>query len=69
MTMMSIQKELEDVKEVRQREAHQSKEEREELSILRDRCHRLEKENELRLQTVRVLSPKLSALLKHLKTG
>jgi hypothetical protein len=55
MTMISIQKELEDVKEARQREARQGKEDREELSILRDRCHKLEEENELRLQSVRMV--------------
>lgn len=55
MTMISIQKELEDVKETRQREARQSKEDREELSILRDRCQKLEAENEHRVQSVRIV--------------
>ncbi|KAF8971065.1 hypothetical protein BDZ97DRAFT_1724181 [Flammula alnicola] len=48
LAMRSMQKELEDLKEARQREARQAQDDREELIIFRDRCNKLEEENELR---------------------
>jgi FtsZ-binding cell division protein ZapB len=46
--MRLMQRELEDMKEARQREARQAQEDREELIIFRDRCNKLEEENEVR---------------------
>lgn len=46
--MRLMQRELEDLKEARQREAQQAQEDREELLIFRDRCNKLEEENEVR---------------------
>ena len=43
-----LQKELEEIKESRQRECRQAQEDREELQIYRDRCMKLEAEHELR---------------------
>ncbi|KAF8813736.1 hypothetical protein BYT27DRAFT_7180495 [Phlegmacium glaucopus] len=43
-----LQKELEEIKESRQREGRQAQEDREELQIYRDRCMKLEAEHELR---------------------
>jgi len=42
-----MQRELEDLKEARQREALQAEEDREELQIYRDRVNKLEDEREL----------------------
>jgi FtsZ-binding cell division protein ZapB len=53
--MRLMQRELEDLKEVRQREARQAEEDREELIIFRDRCNKLEEENELRQERVIIL--------------
>jgi len=53
--MRLMQRELEDLKEARQREARQAQEEREELIIFRDRCNKLEEENELRQGRVIIL--------------
>jgi len=53
--MRLMQKELEDLKETRQREGRQAQEDREELIIFRDRCNKLEGENELRRGGVIVL--------------
>ena len=53
--MRLMQRELEDLKEVRQREARQAEEDREELIIFRDRCNKLEEENELRQGRVIIL--------------
>lgn len=50
--MRLMQKELEELKEVRQREARQAQEDREELIIFRDRCNKLEEENEHRQGSV-----------------
>jgi hypothetical protein len=52
-----MQKDLEDLREARQREARQAQEDREELAIFRDRCNRLEEENELRQGTVIIILP------------
>jgi len=46
--MRSMQRELEELKEARQREALQAEEDREELHIYRDRVNKLEDERELR---------------------
>ena len=43
-----LQKELEEFKEYQQREARQAQEDRDELQIYRDRCMKLEAEQELR---------------------
>ncbi|KAF9472133.1 hypothetical protein BDN70DRAFT_503738 [Pholiota conissans] len=48
IAMRSMQKELEDLREARQREARQAQEDKEELAIFRDRCNKLEEENEMR---------------------
>ena len=53
--MRLIQRELEDLKEARQRESRQAEEDREELIIFRDRCNKLEEENELRQGRVIIL--------------
>lgn len=53
--MRLMQRELEDLKEVRQRETRQAEEDREELIIFRDRCNKLEEENELRQGRVIIL--------------
>jgi len=53
--MRLMQRELEDLKEARQREARQAAEDREELIIFRDRCNKLEEENELRQGRVIIL--------------
>ena len=44
--MRILQKELEEIKEARQREGLQAQEDREELQIYRDRCMKLEAEHE-----------------------
>jgi len=46
--MRAIQKELDDLQEVRKREARQAEVDREELEHFRERCSRLEEENEFR---------------------
>ena len=53
--MRLMQRELEDLKEARQREARQAQDDREELIIFRDRCNKLEEENELRQGRVIIL--------------
>jgi FtsZ-binding cell division protein ZapB len=47
-TIRLLKKELEELNEYRQRESRQAQEDREELQIYRDRCMKLEAENELR---------------------
>ena len=46
--MRAMQKELDDLQEVRKREARQAEVDREELEHFRERCSRLEEENEFR---------------------
>jgi FtsZ-binding cell division protein ZapB len=53
--MRLMQKELEELKEARQREARQAHEDREELIRFRDRCDKLEEENESRQGGVIIL--------------
>lgn len=55
--MRLMQKELEDIKELRQREARTAQEDREELAIFRDRCNKLEEENENRQGMINVSGP------------
>lgn len=50
--MRSMQQELEELHDLRRREALQAQDDREELVIFRDRCARLEEENELRQESV-----------------
>ena len=51
-TIRMLQKEREELKEQQQREARQAQEDRDELQIYRDRCMRLEAEQELRQEEV-----------------
>ena len=53
--MRSMQQELDELRDLRRREALQAQEDREELSIFRDRCARLEEENELRQGSVIII--------------
>lgn len=55
--MRSMQKDLEDLREARQREARQAQDDREELAIFRDRCNKLEEENESRQGAVIIILP------------
>lgn len=55
-TMRALQKELDDLREAREREARQAEDDREELHIFRERCNRLEEENELRQEGVCALN-------------
>jgi hypothetical protein len=47
-TMRALQKELSDVRALREREARQAEEDGEESKIFRDRCMKLEEELEMR---------------------
>lgn len=48
----ALQKELSELRAVREREAHQSEKDREELKIFRDRCVKFEEEFEMRQNEV-----------------
>jgi len=54
--MRNMQRELEELREAREQEVFQAREDREELVMLRDRCNKLEDELESRQGMVRSLS-------------
>lgn len=61
--MRNMQKELDELKDLRKREARQAEDDREELAIYRDRCLKLEEENEMRQEVQYLSIPRFSFLI------